>query len=52
MLCKCIKSDPLGWLEVGKTYSLYKKCNIYFVEGEGFAVSPESFDEMFEEIEQ
>lgn len=47
MKCKCIKADPLGWLKVGDTYDIYKKENVYIIEGYGFAVSHQSFEEMF-----
>lgn len=50
MKAKCIKADPLGWLNVGETYELYKKGNVYIVEGKGFAVNEENFNEMFEVI--
>ena len=50
MKAKCIKADPLGWLNVGETYELYKKGNIYIVERSGFAVNEKNFNEMFEII--
>ena len=50
MRCRCIKSDPMEWIEVGKTYDIRKVYNVYMVEGMGFAVSPESFKEMFEPV--
>ena len=47
---KCIKSDPLGWIEAGKVYELRRMGNNYYVEGEGFAVSEDSMKEMFERV--
>ena len=48
MKYKCIKSDPLGWIETGKVYELRRMGNNYYVEGEGFAVSEDNMKEMFE----
>ena len=50
MKCRCIKSDPMEWIEVGKNYDIRKVYNVYMVEGKGFAVSPDSFKEMFEQV--
>ena len=50
MKYKCIKSDPLGWIETGKVYELRRMGNIYYVEGEGFAVSEDNMKEMFEPV--
>ena len=50
MKYKCIKSDPLGWIEAGKVYELRRMGNNYYVEGEGFAVSEDSMKEMFESV--
>ena len=47
---KCIKSDPLGWIETGKVYELRRRGNNYYVEGEGFAVSEDNMKEMFEPV--
>ena len=50
MKYKCIKSDPLGWIETGKVYELRRMGNNYYVEGEGFAVSEDNMKEMFEPV--
>ena len=50
MKYKCIKSDPLGWIETGKVYELRRMGNNYYVEGEGFAVSEDNMKEMFEKV--
>ena len=50
MKYKCIKSDPLGWIETGKVNELRRMGNNYYVEGEGFAVSEDSMKEMFEPV--
>ena len=50
MKYKCIKSDPLGWIEAGKVYELRRMGNNYYVEGEGFAVSEDNMKEMFERV--
>ena len=50
MKCRCIKSDPMGWLKTGQTYNVYRTHNVYMVDGKGFAVSEESFKIMFEPI--
>ena len=50
MKYKCIKSDPLGWIEAGKVYELRRMGNNYYVEGEGFAVSEDNMKEMFEPV--
>ena len=50
MKYKCIKSDPLGWIERGNVYELRRMGNNYYVEGEGFAVSEDSMKEMFEPV--
>lgn len=50
MKYKCIKSDPLGWIETGKVYELRRMGNNYYVEGEGFAVSEDIMKEMFEPV--
>ena len=50
MKYKCIKSDPLGWIETDKVYELRRMGNNYYVEGEGFAVSEDNMKEMFEPV--
>ena len=50
MKYKCIKSDPLGWIEKGKVYELRRMGNNYYVEGKGFAVSEDNMKEMFEPV--
>ena len=51
MKCKCIKSDPLEWMKIGKIYNILLIDNCYFIESVGFAVSEELFKELFEPIE-
>lgn len=43
----CIKADPLGWLEVGRTYDTHDEGNNIIIEGSGMAMSGEQFAEHF-----
>lgn len=47
MKAKCIKSDPLGWIEIGKVYDYVVKNGVYLITGTGFGVSKPNFQEMF-----
>ena len=48
MTAKCIKADPLQWLEVGKVYECVDVGVNVVVCGTGFVTSKENFNEMFE----
>jgi hypothetical protein len=50
MKVKCIKNDPLGWIEVGKTYEAREVGQNIIIEGTGFALSGKQFAEMFTTI--
>lgn len=43
----CIKADPLGWLEVGRTYDTHDEGKNIIIEGSGMAMSGEQFAEHF-----
>ena len=49
MKAKCIKSDPLGFLTVGKVYECKRIVNNVLICGTGHAMSIDNFNEMFEE---
>lgn len=48
MKAKCIKSDPLQWLEIGKEYECIERYNKVHILGIGMVVSKEIFNEHFE----
>lgn len=48
MKAKCIKADPLQWLEVGKDYECQERYNKVHIVGIGMVVSKETFNEHFE----
>lgn len=52
MKAKCIKADPLGWLQVGKMYDCTECGQNVVVRWTGVVLSRENFDELFEVIEQ
>lgn len=47
MKYKCIKSDPLGWIQPGKVYDIQHEIGDYYIVGEGFVVTSQSMKEMF-----
>ena len=47
MKAMCVKSDPLGWIQVGKVYDYVVKNGVYLITGTGFGLSKPNFKEMF-----
>ena len=47
MKAKCVKTDPLEFLEVGKTYELIELGQNHIVKGLGLALSKTKFEELF-----
>jgi hypothetical protein len=50
MKAKCIKADPLGWLEIGTEYECTERDGVIIITGTGFAMSRECFDVMFDDV--
>lgn len=51
MKYKCIKSDPLGWIQKGRVYDIQHEIGDYYIVGDGFVVTSQSMKEMFKPIE-
>lgn len=52
MKAKCIKADPLEWLQVGKVYDCTECGQNVVVRWTGFVLSRENFEELFEIVEK
>lgn len=52
MTARCIKEDPLNWLEVGKEYECTRKAYKMHIAGVGMVVSIDIFNEHFEIIKK
>lgn len=50
MKAKCRKSDPLGNIQIGRTYECTEFGRNIIVGGTGMAVSKEQFNLMFEKV--
>lgn len=51
MTARCIKEDPLNWLEVGREYECTRKAYKMHIAGVGMVVSIDIFNEHFEIVE-